>query len=241
MTLVVVLVAFRFDLIDTRSLFVLAPATWAFGLLAMILALLAFLKIWKDGLLGIGNAVRGFLFALVTLGIPIAGLVVGVQFPPLNDISTDLDDPPFFRTAPATRTQLMNVHGAISAEAAAKQHEAYPDIATRRFDVDTAHLFAAVRYVVKANEWDVIDEIAPVDVRGPARIEAVARTFLLGFRDDIVIRLLPDDVGSRLDIRSASRYGQHDFGANAKRIRAFLAAVDRALIVAPLDYDPAGV
>ena len=55
-----------------------------------------------------------------------------------------------------------------------------------------------------------------------ATIEAVARTLIMGFRDDVVIRVSANGTGARIDMRSASRYGVHDFGANAKRVQALL-------------------
>jgi hypothetical protein len=48
----------------------------------------------------------------------------------------------------------------------------------------------------------------------------------MGFRDDIAIRIRQTGQGSRVDVRSASRYGRHDFGTNAARVRALLADVD---------------
>ncbi|MEZ5841200.1 MAG: DUF1499 domain-containing protein [Hyphomicrobiales bacterium] len=239
--LVLTILAFRLDHMDGTGLFTLLAVIWLIALLAVGLAIYAFVDIWRDGLIGAGKAAAGMFWGLAALAIPATAAVLLVQYPILNDVSTDLDDPPFFRTAPAQRTEVMNVHGAISDEQAATQQAGYPDIATRRYEADTARLFAAARYVVGGEDWQVIDEIAPIDDRAPARIEAVARTMIFGFRDDIVIRILPDPAGSRLDIRSASRMGRHDLGTNARRIRAFLKAIDNALLNAPLDYDPAGV
>ena len=59
-------------------------------------------------------------------------------------------------------------------------------------------------------------------------IELVARTPIMGFRDDVVIRVAPSEDGARIDVRSASRYGTHDFGANAARIRSLLEDIDDA-------------
>ena len=58
------------------------------------------------------------------------------------------------------------------------------------------------------------------------QIEAVARTPIMGFRDDVAIRIRPDDDGSKIDVRSASRYGRHDFGGNASRIRSLLEDIE---------------
>ena len=46
---------------------------------------------------------------------------------------------------------------------------------------------------------------------------------------DIVIRVAADGTGSRIDVRSQSRWGRGDFGANARRVRAYLAAIKIAL------------
>ncbi|HEX3116956.1 MAG TPA: DUF1499 domain-containing protein, partial [Bradyrhizobium sp.] len=54
--------------------------------------------------------------------------------------------------------------------------------------------------------------------RRTGRIEAVARTPIMGFREDVSIRVTPDGDGSRVDIRSASRYFESDLGSNASRV-----------------------
>jgi hypothetical protein len=71
--------------------------------------------------------------------------------------------------------------------------------------------------LVNKRKWLVIDERAP-QPRSIGRIEAVARTPIMGFREDVSIRVTPDGDGSRVDIRSASRYFESDLGSNAARI-----------------------
>ena len=68
----------------------------------------------------------------------------------------------------------------------------------------------------------------PTPARRDGVIEAVARTPIMGFRDDVVIRVRRDGDGARVDVRSASRYGRHDFGTNAARIRSLLEDIDDA-------------
>ena len=77
--------------------------------------------------------------------------------------------------------------------------------------------------------WQITLEKTPKDETDKGSIEAVARTLVLGAADDVVIRILPEPTGARLDVRSVSRYGSHDLGQNAKRIRAFHAALDAAV------------
>ena len=76
---------------------------------------------------------------------------------------------------------------------------------------------AAVAVITK-RKWRIVDARAPQPDRRDGRIEAVARTPILGFRDDVVVRVRPDPDGARIDIRSTSRYGRHDFGTNAARV-----------------------
>ena len=60
-------------------------------------------------------------------------------------------------------------------------------------------------------------------------IEAIARTPILGFRDDVAVRVRATHEGARIDVRSASRYGRHDLGANAARVRALIEDIDDVL------------
>ncbi len=79
-----------------------------------------------------------------------------------------------------------------------------------------------------------------IDARAPQSsavrdgiIEAVARTPILGFRDDVVVRIRPTIDGVRIDVRSASRYGRHDLGTNAKRVRSLIEDIDDVLSTPP--------
>jgi hypothetical protein len=80
--------------------------------------------------------------------------------------------------------------------------------------------------VITKRRWQVINTHPPAPGRREAYIEAVARTPIMGFPDDIAIRIRQMGAGARLDVRSASRYGRHDFGTNAARVRTLLADVD---------------
>ena len=65
----------------------------------------------------------------------------------------------------------------------------------------------------------------------------MARTPIMGFREDVSIRVTPDGEDSRVDIRSASRYFDTDLGSNAARVSKLIDdinnAVDNAKPVAP--------
>ena len=75
----------------------------------------------------------------------------------------------------------------------------------------------------------MIDERAPQPPRRIGRIEAVARTPIMGFREDVSIRVTPDGEGSRVDIRSSSRYFESDLGSNAARITKLIEDINTAV------------
>ena len=64
---------------------------------------------------------------------------------------------------------------------------------------------------------------------GAGRIEATDRTLVMGFTDDVVVQVKGDDAHAIIDVRSVSRYGMHDLGANAARIRKLFEEVTAAL------------
>jgi uncharacterized protein (DUF1499 family) len=114
--------------------------------------------------------------------------------------------------------------------AAEQQREAYADIEPDVTEASPQDAYDAALKVVTKRKWRVVDARPPQAV--PAReglIEAIARTPILGFRDDVVVRVRAAPEGARIDIRSASRYGRHDLGANAARVRSLIDDIDDAL------------
>jgi len=83
--------------------------------------------------------------------------------------------------------------------------------------------------VVTKRRWLVIARSPPQGGRREGRIEAIARTPIMGFRDDVVIRVRAEPDGARIDARSSSRYGSFDFGTNAGRIRTLMNEIEDAI------------
>ena len=133
----------------------------------------------------------------------------------IHDISTDLNNPPLFVAAIQERGADSNSL-ALSAEVADIQRQAFPDIAPLSSDKAADQAFAHALATAQALGWDIL---AQDETQG--RIEAVDTTFWFGFKDDIVIRITPTKAGSIIDLRSVSRVGKSDLGANANRIRLF--------------------
>lgn len=141
----------------------------------------------------------------------------------IHDVSTDADDPPAFIALRDTRLKCANGadYSGLRGEAHRKR---YANIIPALYPKPPATIFHASLAAVKAMGWAVA---AAVEAEG--RIEATATTRLLRFKDDVVIRIRAHDAGTRLDIRSASRVGDSDLGANAKRINAFLLELNNHL------------
>ena len=87
-----------------------------------------------------------------------------------------------------------------------------------------SQVYAAALQTVEARGWKLVSNDPATGI-----IEATATTFWFGFKDDVVIRIVPNGTGTRLDIRSESRIGTSDVGRNAQRIRAFRAALYKRL------------
>jgi uncharacterized protein (DUF1499 family) len=144
--------------------------------------------------------------------------------PPINDLSTDLEDVPAFTQAgslPENRGRDLAYPEAF--KPIVKQF--YPRLGPLRLEVAPDVLFEQALAVARAQpNWEV------THVDAPARtFEGVARTRIFNYRDDFIVRVRPEGAGARVDMRSKSRVGRGDLGANAKRIETFFSDVARAM------------
>lgn len=213
----------RFNRIDYQPGFIALGAGLAIALMAIGLSLVAFVRIWQEGRRGLGSAIKGLIIAALVLGYPAVMAVKAVTLPPINDISTDTEDPPAFsRSRAALEARGGRIPPDVLPEAREMQREAYVQIAPLTLDIGPEEAFALVKKAAGNLGWQVIEAVPPGGRIGTGRLEAVDRTLVLKMPDDITVRIRPRADGTRIDIRSASRFGSHDFGANAKRIRAFL-------------------
>jgi fatty-acyl-CoA synthase len=192
---------------------------------------------------------RGALVALAALAIPllIFGRLAGfgqvvAALPPIHDVQTDWTDPIRFseavmvmRGADANPVQddpvVIEAASARWPDAAGKrvadlQAGNYPQVQPILLTSTPERAFAGVLAAVEEQGWTVHTADREAGV-----IEATAETFWYGFKDDIAIRIRPvgegPEAGSRVDIRSTSRVGLSDLGANASRIHDFSREIKR--------------
>lgn len=206
-------------------------AALTFAGLAVLLSLLAFIVIWRQGLSGLGSAILGLFLGLLLLAYPGYLGYCASKLPAISDITTDPGNPPRFDVLARLRPRGSSAYpGAAVARA---QLAAYPDIVPLQVTAPAKLAYDVALALVTKRKWHVVDARPPAAGRREAIIEAVARTPIMGFRDDVVIRVGATGDGARVDMRSASRYGWHDFGTNAARIRSLLEEIDDAVSAAP--------
>ena len=162
----------------------------------------------------------GLLIGGIFAGYVLLQLKTVKSLPMIHDITTDTGNPPMFVALADARKAAPNGIEYKGAQIASQQTQAYPDIAPFISALPPAQLFAKAESAARAAGWGIVAAAAQA-----GRIEATATTLIYAFKDDIVIRVLPKDGGSQLDMRSMSRAGLSDVGANAKRIREFFASL----------------
>jgi len=152
-----------------------------------------------------------------TAAVPFSFMQKARSVPPIHDINTDTANPPEFVAIAPLRADAPNPVAYPGEETAAQQHAAYPEIKTLQLDAWPAIVFEHALETARAQGWEIVDAN---DAEG--RIEATATTFWFGFKDDVVIRIRGNNGGSAVDVRSKSRVGKSDVGANAARIESYL-------------------
>ncbi|MGH7803207.1 MAG: DUF1499 domain-containing protein [Candidatus Binatia bacterium] len=193
--------------------FVLYGVGGLLGLIAAIGGLVSLIR---------GRGVRALALAIVPAGIFVASFATGMDAPPINDIATNVDDPPAFVHA-LTLPENAGRDFAYREDFKEVVRTAYPDLQALRLARPPADVYAAVIDRMRANGWAVTRDDAE-----QLTVEGVVTSKLFKFRDDVVVRVRADGEAAVVDMRSKSRDGIGDRGVNAARIRAFLDALKSA-------------
>lgn len=170
----------------------------------------------------------GMVGTLGLLGFMIPYATAIVTLPAIHDITTDLADPPQFTALTLRADNWDNIPGADDSDMrgmnprqrwATAHQDAYSDIRSVRIDEPVAVVIEKAKRLAEDRGWKVVS----VDPAAGS-LEATDTISLFRFKDDIVIRARAAENGaaSIIDMRSVSRVGVHDIGANAKRVRQFL-------------------
>ena len=211
----------------------------AIAVIALLLALAAFVVIWIEGSAGMGAALGAMAISLAILAYPAYLGLKAYRLPWIHDITTDPIDPPRYEALARLRPRDANPIDYAGLYTAEQQRKAYPDVGPLGTNATAQAAYDAVLAVVNKRRWRVVDARAPQAGRREGRIEAVARTPIMGFRDDVVIRVRADPDGTRIDARSSSRYGTSDFGTNASRVRSLMSDIEEAIRTQKPERPPA--
>jgi len=161
--------------------------------------------------------VAALVLSAIAVAPPLLLLSKAKEVPRIHDISTDPADPPAFVALLEARRASPNGAAHRGAPLADEQRKGYPEIKPLVVATPPAATIQKAIDTARSLGW----EVAAVDTAG-GRLEATDTTFYFGFKDDIVVRIRAEGTGSRVDVRSMSRVGLSDLGANAARIRKFL-------------------
>src|SRR6201996_6059289 len=201
---VVSIIIVRFGFLEMKPALATFFGALACAGLSILVGLAAFVAIWQNGSRGMSRILLAMLIDVVVLAYPAYLALQYRKLPAIHDITTDPIDPPRFdalarlRSGDGTNTAVYA--GLYSAE---QQRQAYPHIEPIALETPAQRAYELSLQLVNKRKWLVIDDRPPQPPRRIGRIEAVARTPIMGFREDLSIRVSPDDEDSRVDIRSA--------------------------------------
>jgi uncharacterized protein (DUF1499 family) len=196
-----------------------------FGVLALVIGLVGLLRTRHPQL----RAAHGRAVVAAYLGAILTALLVylalgGKGYPAINDITTDVDNPPEFvhaQSLPGNGGRNLTYDKAQYTDA---QQRGYGTIAPLRLPLDPDQAFKQVSIVAAEMPGWTITYTDPKT----RSIEGVATTALFHFHDDFVIQVRPASSASLVEMRSKSRVGKGDVGANYKRIKSFFATLSSA-------------
>jgi len=226
--LILTVLLHRFASLTTPAALNLIGVSIAGLFIAIGIAVFSLVRIWFGGQTGAAQAFAAIFIALLGLAVPAFYVSQAALLPRLTEVATSPDKPLAFGTLTDLRPSGANPIADPETVVIKAQVEAYPDIGPMVLERSAPEVFNLVQEAVSRLEWTVALSESPGET-GTGRIEATDKSLVMGFTDDVVIQVKGDDAHAVIDVRSVSRYGMHDLGANAARIRALFAEVTTAL------------
>ena len=187
--------------------------------LAVLFGVAAFFRIWQTGDHGWGRASLAILIGLVCLSPIIYAAILAARYPLTNDVTTDWENK-------LTLTQKDEPPVSSLLALPEEIQLAFPQARTHIYSLTAPQMFGLIQELLAKRQWQVISQVSPEDTGGrTGRVNALAMT-LLGWRDEVVLRVMSSRQGTKVDMRSASLNGTHDLGSNGLRIEKFLTDLD---------------
>lgn len=266
----------RFGNITSTQAMELLAVGFVLLVVSVLLAIHAMFQLWNEGVKG-GKMMTGGLFLSTLMLTPfLIFAALAMQYPAINDVSTNVYSPPEFseKTIRLRRSIGVPPENDITREydeeLISNIQDFYPKISPRRYPAGPERVLKAVRTLVTDRGWaltrlrglpDEHNETAPVldgkknlpenntdsktnqknvpknedngleTIRiGSIYLDAVSSSPIFSFKNDVVIKIVEENENTLVEMRSAARWGIHDFGANARLIEKFLGDLDQNLI-----------
>lgn len=209
------------------GLYRLMPASGLLAAIAAGLSILALARGWSQ----LHPGGRAMLFIALALAaalvcVPVRYWYTRNSVPPIHDITTDIDNPPAFSAVlPARAAERAGSVDHRTPQLGELQKAAYPDLAPLTTTLPPTRAFEEALEAARSMPgWTIVAADA-----NAGRIEASEQSRWFRFIDDVVIRVVGEGAGSRIDVRSTSRQGRSDYGVNAARIRAYMGALRKRI------------
>lgn len=208
----------RAQLLNSNAFQIVLASAILLAAFAILFGIAAYVRIWGTGDHGWGLATLGIFIGMICLSPFVYGAVIGGRYPLVNDISTNLETPlellvkrdaEIQTNDPQLRTQIQT---------------AFPNVITRFYPLTSTQTYTQVEQMMASRGWDVRVRRAP-SIGRDGQINAMAMTFM-GWRDEVVVRVMQTSEGAQVDMRSASLNGASDLGKNGLRIESFLQDLD---------------
>jgi len=218
--ILIALVLHRLGRVETPLGIGLVLTGFVGAVLALLSGIAASVVIWRKGVPGAWSATAGIAVSLAIFAWPASVVPFYLRTAPLSDVTTDTEHPPEYVTLARNRAKAANpvVYRGATAEI---QEKYYPEIKPMILERPAEEVFESVGEAARRLKWRIVAEEPPQEDGTAGHIEAEDRTLILGFIDDVIVRVESDGGTTRVDVRSLSRYGTHDFGRNASRIKEF--------------------
>lgn len=229
----VAVLAHRFGLFNLQMATALLALSFLISLAILICSVIAIIRNSDPAFRA---NVRTTLLISSVVPLMLVGLIISIasnsggNSPLIHDITTDTVDVPQFKVGVIERGSGSNSL-AVEPDVIRQQLEAYPQIKSLTSSLNPIEAQSRAADIALNMGWEIYNN---AQAGNAGIIEASDTTAIWGFVDDIVIRVRPtldangQQQGSVIDLRSVSRVGHGDIGANAKRIEKFIAAYQAA-------------
>lgn len=211
----------RLGILDFRPALLGLAGGAAIGVLGAVVSAIALVVSLASSRSGVRTAIAGLVIGLLVAAPVGQAMIAGSKVPRIHDITTDLANPPAFDAVVALRGETSNpLDRAEPTDLAELQAQAYPDLKTLEIEAQPGKVYEAALETARDMGWEIVASNPEQGL-----IEATATTRVMNFKDDIAIRVAEAGEGAAVDVRSVSRVGISDMGANANRIRTYLHAL----------------